>query len=157
MRQPAFISFGSVAPAVLAGVLFALLAPGCSNQGEGEFCDVNAGAIGGDCADGLECVSAPGLSASPGPSPYRCCPVPGGATPTTSECSNNPVGVDASTEVPEASDDGATTGSDAADAASAVVEAAGPASDGAVAVESSTQESGSSDATSSDASDAAHE
>ncbi|HEX3772704.1 MAG TPA: hypothetical protein VHV30_17615 [Polyangiaceae bacterium] len=104
----------------LAGAAFSVVAAGCSNQGEGEYCDIDAGTVGGDCADGLECVAAPGLSGTPNNS--RCCPVAGGAAPTTAACTMNSLTIDGSTEAGAIDDDAsgaapdATAASDAADA-----------------------------------------
>jgi hypothetical protein len=58
-------------PAFLA----VLVASACSSQGEGDFCSLDNGASGGDCASGLTCQPAPGI---PGNiaivSKFRCCP-----------------------------------------------------------------------------------
>ncbi len=69
----------------------------CSNQGEGEFCNSNNG--NNDCQDGLECIAAPGVSATVNRD--RCCPTPP-AQPTTVECSlPTTTLIDAATEVPD--------------------------------------------------------
>jgi hypothetical protein len=127
MRIPAPASF-----ALFAGVALATLAVGCSNQGEGEFCDINAGVIGGDCADGLQCGPAPGLQAMAGANTDRCCPgAPGVAT--VPACMQSASAIDASTEGPDGSIDGASE--------------AAPVEAGEASVEASTPEAGSNDAT----------
>lgn len=55
----------------------ALLAFGCSNQGEGEQCSKNAGNSGDDdCEPGLHCVTVSGLE--------LCCPTD--RTPSDPQC-----------------------------------------------------------------------
>ena len=89
----------ALAPLAFAFVAALTAAVACSNQGEGEFCDLNN--VNNDCQSGLECVPAPGLSDAL-TSRYRCCPIPP-ATPTTSACAlNTNTVIDASTEVPDA-------------------------------------------------------
>ncbi len=66
-----------------AGLVFILAAGaasvGCNGQGEGDFCVQNS-----DCASGLECVQANGLSTSL-TNRQRCCPTPP-AQPSTPAC-----------------------------------------------------------------------
>jgi hypothetical protein len=50
----------------------------CSNQSEGEPCNVNSD----DCSNNLQCIQTPSNNG------YRCCPVPP-ATPTTVICALN--------------------------------------------------------------------
>jgi hypothetical protein len=131
MRIPALASFALFAGVALT-LLVATAAVGCSNQGEGEFCDINAGVIGGDCADGLQCGPAPGLQAMAGANVDRCCPgAPGVAT--VAACMQSASAIDASTEGPDGSID-------------ATSEAA-PVEAGEASVEASTPEAGSNDAT----------
>jgi hypothetical protein len=83
---------------LLLALVGAVLASACSNQGEGEFCTIANG--NNDCQDGLECMAAPGVTASVNKN--RCCPIPPGQ-PTTSACAlNTSTVIDASTEIPDA-------------------------------------------------------
>jgi hypothetical protein len=92
MRAPALSALALLA---LLGVVTSFTA--CSNQGEGEFCDMNNGSD--DCQSGLVCEKAPGITAAVNPT--RCCPIPP-AQPTTSACSlPTTTTLDASTEVPD--------------------------------------------------------
>ena len=68
------------------GLVGAFLAPGCSDQGEGERCDT--GNNDSDCQPGLVCISPP--NPTPGLSPdvtgnFRCCP-PDLRNATTPQC-----------------------------------------------------------------------
>jgi hypothetical protein len=160
MRTPAAFSFASFTLAAGAVALItAATAAGCSNQGEGDFCDIAAGITGGDCQDGLQCVSLPGQ----GVNTDRCCPIPPGVA-TTVACMMNPTAIDASTEGP---DGAGNTTPDAAPATEAGSEAStdaatggdGGSSDGAVDASTSdgAVEGGPDGGASDDASDAAHE
>jgi hypothetical protein len=160
MRTPAAFSFASFTLAALtAGVVALIAAVGCSNQGEGDFCDITAGVTGGDCQDGLECVSVPGQ----GVNTDRCCPGDR-ALATTATCSENTTAIDASTEGSDAS---GSTMPEAAPATEAGREASTDAATGADggssdgAVDSSTSDgaidSGPDGGVSTDASDAALE
>jgi len=84
------------------------LAVGCSNQGEGEVCDVNAGNAGNDdCQSGLVCT--PGIV--PGERSGRCCPAPPLVATTTVCAVNHLAGNDASPAVPpDAGEGGADVG-----------------------------------------------
>src|ERR1700722_1622243 len=113
MRAPALPPF-----AVLAS-LTVLVA--CSNQGEGEFCDLSNGS--NDCQSGLQCIPAPGLSGDL-TSRDRCCPIPP-AQPTTSACELNTTAVlDASAAI---GDTGTPPEASVADAVGDVVAADAPA------------------------------
>lgn len=68
---------------LLAAALVAVVA--CSNESEGQPCSPDNG--NNDCQDGLACVQPPNHEATN--APYVCCPPPGGASPTTSECTVN--------------------------------------------------------------------
>jgi hypothetical protein len=87
---------------ILALPLAAALAfAACSNQGEGQICDRNAGNGGNDdCENGLVCVASP----NPNIHGFRCCPASGAST--TVECSQPGQTLDASTAPPDASSDG---------------------------------------------------
>jgi hypothetical protein len=113
MRAPALLLF-----AVLAS--FAALVA-CSNQGEGEYCDLSNG--NNDCQSGLECIPAPGLSGDL-TSRNRCCPIPP-AQATTSACELNTTTVlDASAAI---GDTGTPPEASVADAVGDVVAADAPA------------------------------
>jgi hypothetical protein len=159
MRLPASSSFASVASSVLLAAIAALaLSAGCSNQGEGEFCDRLNGNT--DCQDGLVCGTAPGIAAGSG-NTDRCCPV-APAQPTTAACSASSTTIEAGTDTPDASTD-AGSGANADGEAGAVAEASTDA-----ATEAAVSGDASGDATLSDgavdgaadagaASDASHE
>ena len=67
-----------------AALLFALSASACSNQGEGERCDVRGDNAGNDeCQDGLTCRLVTTTNAAA--QSYRCCPLDQTA-PTVAEC-----------------------------------------------------------------------
>jgi hypothetical protein len=157
MRTPAAFSFASFTLA--AGAVALITAVGCSDQGEGDFCDITAGVTGGDCQDGLECVSVPGQ----GVNTDRCCPGDRSLA-TTAACSENTTAIDASTEGPDASGGTSPDAAPATEAGSeastdAAARADGGASDGAVDAGASdgALESGPDGGASADASDAAHE
>jgi hypothetical protein len=138
MRHPAFALSGHLAVAVLAAAVFAVAAAGCSNQGEGDFCDPDAGITGGDCADGLQCVNAPGLpSSTTAVSRSRCCPITG--TPTTAVCSANSGAIGSPTESPDAAVVSSDAMVDAPDessvAESGAAEASVPESDGSAGLD----------------------
>ena len=162
MRHTLFFSITSFASfASFAGVAALLAAIACSNQGEGEFCDINAGVPGGDCQDGFQCVAAPGLETTSGGSRDRCCPVAGGV-PTTTVCMANAVQFDGSTEVIDASSPDAAPATEAGSSLEASADATtqadvvtndGTVGDGALDGATPAAEAGASR----DASDAAHE
>lgn len=119
MRVRPFVRF-VVSAAALVLVAFPVA---CSNQGEGDFCDMRFG--DDDCQSGLKCEAAPGLMAMEGIVLTRCCP-PNTNQATTSVCMANSSGLgDANTEVGETSVDAESeVGSSVADAS---VEAGRPA------------------------------
>lgn len=123
------------------GALVASVA--CSNQGEGQFCDTANG--NNDCQDGLECLRAPGVMASAGQNPNRCCPIPP-AQPTTPECSLNTSALtDASTAVgnlPEGGAEAGNPGEASAPEASAAEASAAEASAGEASVPEASSDSG---------------
>jgi hypothetical protein len=94
----------------------------CSNQGEGEICDLRAGTNQGtsDCQDNLVCTRRPNFVINPTgcPNCYGvCCPLTGGTTTacsgSTSQMQNpGPTSGDASDEsaLDEAGSDGARDG-----------------------------------------------
>jgi hypothetical protein len=92
-----------------AALLALALAYACSNQGEGEVCNQNAGNAGNDdCQNGLTCQSRPA-----GNGAYRCCP-PNLTQATTQVCSVTNPGVTASPAPPEGGlEDAETTSVDA--------------------------------------------
>jgi hypothetical protein len=84
----------------------------CSNQGEGEVCDIAVGSS--DCQDGLTCIRSPDMNIAGSPHPYRCCP---SGTSTVAGCA----AVITPNTTPEGgsggSSDGATPEVDGGDAA----------------------------------------
>jgi hypothetical protein len=71
----------------LVSAAFALGAPGCSEQGQGERCDRDKN-LDLDCEAGLECV--PGNQLSSEDTTGRCCPEPG--TETDKRCTRKTAG-----------------------------------------------------------------
>jgi hypothetical protein len=90
MRAPALLALAAVA------TLFVALA--CSNQGEGEVCDINNG--NNDCQSNLVCARAPGVNEQSTPNVFRCCP-PEGQPGTVPAC-QVPLGFDAGMVPPDA-------------------------------------------------------
>jgi hypothetical protein len=166
MRLPAAFSFASLA--LFAGVAALTATVACSNQGEGEFCDINAGVLGGDCQDGLQCVAAPGLQATPNGDRNRCCPVAGGV-PTTAVCMANAIALDSGTEVIDASEEASPEAAPAKEAggsseastdarneaAPVTIDASSDATVGDAAIDSGAPDADGGPST--DASDAAHD
>ena len=75
-------ALASLAPfALFTGVAALLATIACSNQGEGDYCDLQNG--NNDCQSGLTCIAAPGLAGMA--TPTRCCPTPP-ALPTKAAC-----------------------------------------------------------------------
>jgi len=84
----------------LASLGALVAASACSNQGEGEYCDPNAGNNGNDdCQDGLVCKTAPGVV---GVNASRCCPLDPSLA-KTSACQEMAGSFDASQESPDGS------------------------------------------------------
>jgi hypothetical protein len=68
--------------ALFAGVAALIASIACSNQGEGDYCDLLNG--DNDCQSGLICTTPPGLAGMPGTN-TRCCP-PSAAQATKAVC-----------------------------------------------------------------------
>jgi hypothetical protein len=126
-------------PALLLAVTLASLgalvaASACSSQGEGEFCDPNAGNNGSDdCQDGLVCKTAPGVV---GVNASRCCPMDPSLA-KTSACEEMAGNIDAGHESPDGS---VLPAGDAAPAGEAGPDGeAGPVAEGGQGPEASTE------------------
>jgi hypothetical protein len=80
-----------------AGLVALAIVCACSNQGEGEICDPDAGNAGNnDCQSGLVCTK----STLPGVAGFRCCPSDL-TTATTAVCSISHGVADASPSPPD--------------------------------------------------------
>ena len=90
MRRPTLFSL-LVAPVLAAGLVVAA----CSDEGEGQPCDSQAGNNGNDdCQSGLTCQQIENTQG------FRCCP-PDRSQATTPECALPSGGVDASPAAPD--------------------------------------------------------
>jgi hypothetical protein len=127
---------GPLAAALAAVLVSALSVSACSNQGEGERCDIRGDNAGNDeCQDGLTCRLVTTTNAAE--QSYRCCPLdqtaptvaeckiaqntvptPEAGLPTTTDAGGDAAPVEASTDanVTDASDASTTTDAPVSDA-----------------------------------------